>query len=401
MSEEYREKLSGFFPELLKAMGTAGTAAMSAYSGDSPVKNWGGVGIIDFPNAAAVSDQSVLALVEDKYGCWECPIACGATMRAGKEYKYEAGVHRPEYETLCSFGALCLNDNLESIIKANDICNRYGLDTISSGAAIAFAIECYENGLITAEDTEGIDLYWGDHEAIIAMLEKLAERQGFGDVLADGVKRAAERIGKGTDRYAIHVHGQELPMHDPRLAPSFGGTYQADPTPARHTQAGLGFVEMGLAPAGLELPPLDKYTYTGKGFLEAMFKNSNHTMNAAGMCFFCSAGLPLDALPTFLATVTGWEFTTEEVLKTGERIANIRQVFNLREGLTPKDFRISGRPIGDPPLEEGPVANVTVDADTLRAEYFMALDWDSETGKPSKKKLEELGLDDIAKELWP
>ena len=401
VSEQYREKVSGFLPELLKSMGTAGITAISAHGGDSPVKNWQGVGIIDFPNAAAISDQNVLSLVEDKYGCWECPISCGATMRAGKEYQYEAGVHRPEYETLCSFGTLCLNDNLESIIKVNDICNRYGLDTVSAGSAIAFAIECYENGLITKEDTEGIELVWGDHEAIVAMTEKMAKREGFGDVLADGVRLAAERIGKGAEAFAIHIHGQEMPMHDPRNAPSFATTYQGDPTPARHTQAFLGLVEIGMAPPGLELPPLDKYTYTGKGPTEAMGKNACHTMNASGMCLFGLSAVPLDSLPSFLSVVTGWEFTLEEIGRIGERIANIRQAFNLREGLTPKDFKLRGRPIGDPPLEEGPVANVRVDADTLRAEYFRAMDWDTETGKPSKKKLGELGLDDIAKELWP
>ncbi len=401
VSEEYREKVTGMFVGLLKQFGTAGSTALSAHSGDSPVRNWGGVGILDFPNATAISDQNVLNLVDEKYGCWECPISCGALMRAGKEYQYEAGVHRPEYETLCAFGTLCLNDNLESIIKANDICNRYGLDTISTGATIAFAIECYENGLITEKDTEGIELSWADHEAIVAITEKLAKREGFGSILADGVKIAAERIGKGADKYAIHVHGQELPMHDPRFAPSFAGTYQSDPTPARHTQGGLAFVEMGLLPPGIELPPLDKYSYSGKGQLEAMFKNNLHLLNATGMCFFGSMALPPDALPTFLSVVTGWELSQLDMLTIGERIATIRQAFNVREGLKPSNFKLRGRPIGAPPLEEGPVAKVTVDADTLRAEYFKAMDWDPETGKPSKKKLEELGLDDIARELWP
>lgn len=401
VSQEYREKVSGHLFDLLKQYGTSGIVDMSANLGDSPVKNWGGVGAVDFPNASAISGQKVLNLVEDKSGCWECPIGCGATMRAGKEYRYEAGVHRPEYETLCSFGTLCLNDNLESIIKANDICNRYGLDTISAGAAVAFAIECYENGIITAEDTGGLELDWGDHESIVTLTEKIARREGFGDVLADGVKRAAERIGKGADKYAFHVCGQELPMHDPRLAPSFAGTYQSDPTPGRHTQAGLANVEMGQKMSGRESSRSTEYTYAGKGPVEARLKNSSHATNASGICIFALGGLPSDALATFVSTVTGWQVTREELLKTGERIANIRQSFNLREGLTPKDFEIKGRPIGQPPLEEGPVAGVTVDADTLRAEYFRAMDWDLETGKPSKPKLQELGLDDIAKDLWP
>ena len=133
------------------------------------------------------------------------------------EYKYEAGAHKPEYETLAMFGSNCLNDNLESIIKVNDICNRYGLDTISAGASIAMAIECYENGIITKEDTEGLELTWGNHRAIVEMTEKLARREGFGDILADGVKAAAERIGKGAEQYAMHVQGQEFPAHDPKF----------------------------------------------------------------------------------------------------------------------------------------------------------------------------------------
>jgi len=398
ISHEYRSKMSGMMYEIFPKYGTSAGLQVCVLIGDSPVKNWGGVGERDFPNGAAISDDNVLNLVDRKYGCWGCPIGCGATMKAGTEYQYEAGVHRPEYETLAALGPMCLNDNLESILKATDICNRYGIDTISLGATISFAIECYENGIISTKDTDGIELNWGNHQSIVAIAEKIANRDGFGDMLADGVKRAAEMIGRGADQYAIHVGGQELPMHDPRLAPSFSGTYQADSTPGRHTQGGLGMFEMGVAPPEW-IPSMDKYTYTGKGQYEAMLKNAVHTANAAGICNFTLSTLPSDALPTLISAVTGWVFDMNEVLKVGERISNVRQAFNIREGFTPKDFRISGRPVGDPPLEGGPTANVTVDADTLRAEYFMAMDWDIETGKPSRSKLEELGLQDIADDL--
>jgi aldehyde:ferredoxin oxidoreductase len=400
VGREYREKMAGMLYEIFSQFGTAGGLQICVLTGDSPVKNWGGVGSRDFPNGAAISDHKVLELVDRKYGCWGCPIVCGATMKAGIEYQYEAGGHRPEYETLSAFGPMCLNDNLESIIRANDICNRYGLDTISAGATIAFAIECYENGLITKGDTDGIELTWGNHQSIIAMTEKLAKREGFGDILADGVKRAAEKIGKGSEEFAIHVGGQELPMHDPRLAPSYGGAYQSDSTPGRHTQGGLGGYEIGMQPPSW-LPPMDKYTFTGKGPIEAAIKNSLHTVNASGICSFGMGVLPDDALTTFISTVTGWEFDLIQSLKIGERIANVRQAFNTREGLTAQDFKIKGRPIGDPPLDDGPTAHQTIDADTLRAEYFQAMDWDPNTGKPIKSKLDELGLDDIASELWP
>jgi len=384
---------------------TFDTVAIYAHSGDTPVKNWGGVALRDFPTANLISGEKITDSLESRYGCHRCPIACGGHMRVGTQYKYEAGAKKPEYETLAAFGTLCLNDNLESIIMANDICDRYGIDTIETGATIAFAIECYENGIITREDTEGIELTWGNHEAIVAMTRRLAKREGFGNVLADGVKVASERIGKGSDKYAMHVHGQALPMHDPKLNPSYATCYQSDPTPARHMQAGLAhFVEnaaMKGAPSGLDVPPLDRYTYTGKGKYEVICRNKNHLLNASGVCYFSQYVLPWDWLDKSLSAVTGWQLSPEEITTMCERISAMRQVFNLREGLSPKDFKLPGRAIGDPPLKDGPTANITVDADTMVSEYYQALDWDPETGKPSKKRLLELGLEDVAKDLWP
>ena len=180
--------------QLFSGLGTCGVTAMFAASGESPVKNWGGTGE-DFPNAAAVSDGSVVARQKKKYACFGCPIACGGEVTVDSS-PYACETHKPEYETLCAFGALCLNDNLESIIKINDICNRAGLDTISTGASVAFAIECYENGIVGKDDTGGIDLTWGNHQAIVALTEQIARREGFGALLADGVLRASERSEK-------------------------------------------------------------------------------------------------------------------------------------------------------------------------------------------------------------
>jgi len=148
LRRKYIGKLDKSLADLFRDTGTPGITADSAHSGDSPVKNWGGVGIIDFPNAKLISDDNVIDLQSKKYACWHCSFGCGGHMKAGTEYQYEAGAHKPEYETLCMFGTNCLNTNLESIIKVNDICNRYGLDTISTGATISFTIECYENGII-------------------------------------------------------------------------------------------------------------------------------------------------------------------------------------------------------------------------------------------------------------
>lgn len=359
--------------------GTTGGTVRSAHSGDSPVKNWGGVGIIDFPNTAGLSGDAAIANVVKSESCWRCPLRCQALLKAGTgEHKYSAGARRPEYETQASFGTICLNDNTESIAKCNDICNRYGLDTISAGATIAFAIECYENGLITKKDTDGIELTWGNHRAIVAMTEKLAKREGFGDILADGVKIAAEKIGKGAKQFAVHIGGQELGMHDPkfdgyRSDGAAAARYHMDTTPGRHTQ----------------------------GFGPGSFRG--HIINASGLCMFgfFAAGDPWKYIAGYMSAVTGWDRSIDELSKAGERILNIRHVINLREGINPLEWSVHPRIVGKPPQKEGPLAGITADIEAQVHWNLGALDWDRVTTKPSKKKLLELGLDDVAKDLWP
>ena len=179
LRKKHLGELSGHVT-MLKQYGTPAIMVRLAKAGDSPIKNWAGVTAVDFPNVEAIGGDEVIKRQEKRYACYRCPIGCGGHMQEGTgEYKYEAGAHKPEYETLAMFGSNCLNDNLESIIKVNDICNRYGLDTISAGASIAMAIECYENGIITKEDTEGLELTWGNHRAIVEMTEKLARRKAL------------------------------------------------------------------------------------------------------------------------------------------------------------------------------------------------------------------------------
>jgi len=364
--------------------GTGGLTLQNIAMGSTPIKNWGGAAAVDFPDQSGLTAQAITANQEKNEGCWRCPTACKGVLKEGKgEYKYQAGGRRPEYETMGAFGPMCLNNNTESIAMANDICNRYSLDTISTGTTIAFAIECYENGLINKADTDGIELTWGNHRAIIAMTDKIAKREGFGAVLADGVKLAAERIGRGTEKYAVHAGGQELGMADPKLSlPAMGdkisaARYQMDATPGRHTQ--------GFGPAS---------------FL-------GHFKNAAGFCVqagYSAIDLSGDSskyILGFLKAITGWDRSMDDYLKAGERVANMRHVFNLREGLNPLERVVHPRIIGDPPLKAGPHANRTVD---LKAQIYWnlgALDWDRVTTKPSKKKLLELGLNDVANELWP
>jgi aldehyde:ferredoxin oxidoreductase len=370
-------------PSYLEAFHKYGTSSggwMSAHSGDTPVKNWGGVGIIDFPDRSGLARDTAIANLETRAGCWRCPIACEGRLKEGTgEYKYPAGTRRVEYETQGSFGTMCLNNNTESINMANHICNSYGLDTISAGTIIAFAIECYENGIISKADTGGIELTWGNHQAIVAMTEKMARREGFGDILADGVKKASEKIGKGAVEYAVHVGGEELGMHDPKLMPAYrpgqsaAARYQMDATPGRHTQ--------GFGPSGFQ----------------------GHLVNAAGLCTFgnMEAADPGRFIVGFMNSVTGWDYSMDELLKAGERIANMRHVFNLREGINPLMWKVHPRIVGKPPQEKGPLAGVTANIEAQVYWNLGALNWDLLTTKPSRKKLLELGLDDVAQELWP
>jgi aldehyde:ferredoxin oxidoreductase len=385
----------------LKSIGTPFLTVLGVQSGDSPVKNWGGVGTTDFPDAEPIGAEALNERRAKRYACYLCPIGCGGYMKAGTgEYKYEAGSRRPEYETIAMFGTNCLNNNIESIIKVNDICDRYGIDTISAGATIAMAIECFENGLITRADTDGIEMTWGNHRAIVAMTEKLAKREGFGAVLADGAKVAAEKIGKGADQYAMHIQGQELPAHDPKHAFHYATTYRLDPTPARHFQ-GSELSDAPAHPPGL-LPKFDLNSFSGRGEVHRIGSNFHHAVVCSGMCLFVYWAFPnIDPIAEFMSAVTGWNITNDELLETGERISNLRQAFNVREGLNPLQFKVPDRLLGRPPQKEGPLAGVTVDEDTLDREYLAAMDWDLKTAKPSKKKLQELGLEDVAKELWP
>ncbi|MFO7995994.1 MAG: aldehyde ferredoxin oxidoreductase family protein [Dehalococcoidia bacterium] len=385
----------------LKPFGTPFLVDIGVQTGDSPVKNWAGVGVIDFPDFQPLAKEAVIERRSKMFACYQCPIGCGGYMKAGTgEYKYEAGSRRPEYETIAMFGTNCLNNNLESIIMANDICDRAGLDTISAGAAIALAIECYEKGLITRADTDGLEMTWGNHKAIVAMTEKLARREGLGDILADGVKVAAEKIGQGSDQYAIHIGGQELPAHDPKHAFHFATGYRLDPTPGRHF-VGSELSDAPAHPSGL-LPRFDHKSFSGRGEARKIGSNFHQVVVCTGMCLFVYWAFPnVEPVGEFMRAVTGWEMSDDELLKTGERISNMRHAFNIREGLNPLEFKVPDRVVGRPPLKEGPVAGITINEDTMTKEYLTAMDWDLKTARPSKKKLLELGLADVAQELWP
>jgi len=396
----------GMMVEGFREHGTAMLASASSEMGDSPCKNWKGVGSTDFPMkkmSYKISDDNVTKFKVKRFACQSCPLGCGAILDVNEGPYPLKESHRPEYETLAAFGSLILLDDVYALLKANDICNREGFDTISAGTTIAFAMECYEQGILTKEDTGGIELTWGNAEATIKILEKMVRNEkGIGEILANGVKIAAEKIGKDSEKYAMHILGEEIPMHDPRLNPSFGTTYITDPTPARHTQGGAGFLEfgMGMLPLqDIDLPKVEKYQYIGKGKPHKILANSTATLNALGICIF-STMFGQTPLVEIVEAVTGWKFANEKYLKTGERIQNLRLSFNIREGLKPSDFVLPERVRGNPPLTSGANANITIDIDSLRKDYFKEMNWNLNDGRPSKNKLEELDLNYVINDLY-
>lgn len=379
---------------------TTGTLAYiyaAIHNGDSPTRNWG-ASVATCPDPKAIHFTELVKYRVDRMGCWRCPISCWGTTRIEYEGE-EIEAHQPEYETGAAFGSMLLNNDPASLVKANDVCNRQGLDTISAGACVAFAVECFEHGLITTADTGGLELRWGDHKAAIAMLDKLARREDFGDVLADGVMRAAQKLGLVAEPFAIHAGGQELAMHDPRYEPALAVIYKMDATPGRHTQACVFNVAPGFES---ERPGMgaNREQQEGRGRWVKEASCLNHTMNASGACQFGYVCTTVDFVPEFMSAITGRDFSVQDMLLVGERIANIRQAFNVREGINPLAQPDPWRAYGQPPLPDGPTAGIGVKLDMLVREYLEEMGWTPDATVPERETLEALGLADVARDLW-
>lgn len=385
-----------------KAHGTEGTCGYvepGVHAGATPIKNWSLAGDQAFPTVEKVSADSILKYQVKKYTCANCPVACGGTLSVPDGPYPIAEMHKPEYETIAALGPLCLNDDVFSILKVTDMCNRSGLDTISTGAVIAFAMECFENGLITLEDTDGIALNWGDAASIVAMTDKIVRREGFGDVLADGVEIAAQKIGGGAEQYAVHVGGQDPGMHNALYLPGRGTGYVCDATPGRHTAAGASArvdLNATLAPyPELQFSGFERLEYKTKGPSSATASSYWQVGSCAGLCLF--AVIFHGDLPTldFLNAVTGWDLEMKDALETGARIQTIRQCFNIREGIEPSEMRLPDRMRGVPPKAEGPLAGVTIDIDRLANEHRKAMGYNPDTGHPTDATLKRLGLKEL------
>ena len=333
--------------------------------------------------------------------CYACAIRCKREVAInGKPSPYGG----PEYETIGSMGSDCGINDLQAIARANELCNAYMLDTISTGATIAFAMECFEHGLIGLDDTDGIDLRFGNTEAMLAMIERIARRQGFGNLLAEGSKRAADQIGGDAHFFAIQVKGQELAMHDPRGKYNVGIGYAVSEIGADHlvvthdsTLAKSESIMFKNAQAlGIRnaLPPRLLNDEKMEQFY--ILEKWNSLEKVVGYCFFGPAPRsfihPDDVLVSINAA-TGWNLTMEEALQIGERATNMARVFNAREGFSRKDDCLPERLFQ--PLENGALTGQSMqhaDFEQALTQLYHLKGWDPETTVPSRKRLEELSL---------
>ncbi len=386
LRKQHSEAFKGDYGATLTKYGTPMFYESCLKVGDAPIKNWS-ESIQAMPGFKLTADK-VLEYQLKRYACSGCPIGCGGhvQVKAGP-FRTETAVHKVEYETLGLMASNLLIDDAEALIRINDLCNRYGLDTIGCGGLCAYAIECFEKGLISEKQTGGLRLAWGDAASVIALIERIGKAEGIGAVLAQGFEAAVRKYGKATAPYAMAVRGEGLPAHDPRWHASLALTYFYDPTPARHCQGSLAFPVAGYTVEGVT-------AHQSTGLARQHHENANltHALNALGLCLFGYGMLDYKSLPDFLSAADGTAWSVEELAKAGLRIAMARFLFNARAGIVAGQGDFPARALGRPPLAAGETKDVQVDLDAMVREYRELLGADPKTGLPPKKVLQELGL---------
>jgi aldehyde:ferredoxin oxidoreductase len=384
----------------LQAYGTTLVLDMVNVCGGLPTRNWQ-TGVCSFAeeiNGEALSEKVLVSPV----GCFACPIKCGRNSEIRKgPYTGQTG-EGPEYETVGTLGAMCNISDLEAITMAHYLCNDYGLDTISCGNTIAFTMECFEKGILAKEDPEGLKIAFGDPEVMIALVHKIAKREGIGDLLAEGTRHMAQRLGHGAERFAMNVKGLELPAYDSRGAKITGLAFATANRGGDHITA---YIQ---APTYLAAPflvieeseiqdPLQENPEEAKVVKD--LEDALTVFDAAGCCKFMGMALDAREWSAIINTLTGWEFGVEEFRKTGERIYNLERAFNVREGLTRADDTLPKRLLEEP-LPEGPAEGHVNNLEILLDPYYEFRKWEKTTGKPTPEKLRELGLQEVISQIY-
>jgi aldehyde:ferredoxin oxidoreductase len=396
------EATKGFLPNLkfvegLSKFGTAAQIETKETVEALPIKNFL---LSHWDRAKKISGPTMVSeYLERHYGCYSCPIRCGKDVK-GREGAY-AGIigHGPEYETLASFGPLLLNDDLKSLIHLNYLCNDMGLDSMSTGVAIAFAVEAFHRGIL--KEADGLNLTWGDIGSIEAMIVKIARREGIGALFADGVASAARILGKEAGSFSLHSKGLEVSLSNPTPTVSLALSWATSNRGACHLEGFSHQVEGGIPypeggyPAGMAGQGT---AGEGKGKMTALMQNYMAVFNALGLCkFLYFARVSHQTLCQWIKGVTGWDLKSSDLMGLGDRIYNLKRAYNIRMGISSKDDVVTERVYEllrpGRPVEEG--KKLFFD---MRKEYYEAREWD-ENGIPKKEKLISLGLEETANKI--
>ncbi len=387
----------------LRDLGTAGSILDQQDAGGLPTRNFSS-GV--FKGAGKISGQALKEnLLLRTEGCESCAVRCKRIVGGGS-YEVDARYGGPEYESVASLGSYLLVDDLDAICKANELCNKYGIDTISLGGTLAFAMECFEQGLLTHRDTGGLELRFGNAEAVLEIIDRIAHRQGVGDLLADGPEAAARTLGPEASRLCMTVKGNPLPAHMPRVKGSLALAYSLNPFGADHQSSEHDFIIVEGAPTlqrdrAMSLGLLDTASEDSLNYekvrLFAYSQWAYSALDTLDLCQFCFSGWGLYSFQQaaeLLAMATGWSTSLWDIMKTGERRVNMMRVFNATQGVEATSDSLPDRLFE--PLIAGPTAgHKLTKSDWSRAKewYYDLAGWDCQTGNPRPGKLLELGLD--------
>jgi len=379
--------------QIYSSYGTDGIMSMMYEYGDVPIKHftegvWSGIENIS-------GEAMAKKVLKRNWACFRCPIACGRIVEVKNgPYKTEEGMG-PEYETVASLGALCLNDDIEAIVKANELCNRYGIDTITTGVSIAFLMECCDKGLVSRE-VDGLRIEWGKPDLILQLIKKIAFREGIGSLLAEGVKRMSEEIGGEAKQIAMHVKGLEIPMHDPRAFKGMGLQYATSHRGACHLRGEVFIIEQGERIPDLGIHErIYRFDLESKPRVVKIMQDWHDVLDSLILCKF--AFIPPAAVAAILSMVIGRYKTVKELVETGERIYNLKRVINVKRGVTARDDALPYRLLKEP-LKNGGAAGQVVELEKMLPKYYELRGW-GEDGVPSQERLIQLGLRDVAEEL--
>ncbi len=383
----------------LKAFGTMSHIDVGQWLGDIPLKNWSA------GTWQQSEDLSPLAynekLLVRNHTCYGCSVACKRRVEVKQgPFRTPAGAG-PEYETVASFGHMCLNSDLQSIAKANEICNRYGMDTITCGTTIAFAIECFEAGLLNSRDVDDLELNWGNASAIVRLAERIGRREGFGALLAEGSRRAAQQIGSAAEALLTTVKGLEAPMHDPRGVHGYGLAYAVAPRGACHTQS----INYPLEGGGMHIPEIAEFSQEivemssrGKAALTAACQDFG-TFFASCAVFCTLGGMILNATQVreVINSVTGFDYSLDELLRLGRKVWYAKRGLSNLFGARAEDDRLPLRLLT--PLPDGAAAGSVPDMELMLKEFYQLRSLTPQ-GLPQPEVLEALDLGDLARLLY-